>query len=127
MKARIFNYTAAALLLSGLVVGQVFSQSAPALEDNVDKANQLYSSRKFDEAKQLFEETLKQAEQKGPKDANIGSCLNGLGLIAEQQGHADEAADLYKRAIQAKETAVGPDDPHLAAVIMNLAKLDASQ
>src|SRR5262249_36512805 len=127
MKTRFFNYTAAALVLSGAAICQVFSQGAPSLEDNVQKASQLYGSHKFDEAKQLFDETLKKAEQNGPKDTNIGSCLNGLGLIAEQQGHADEAADLYKRAIEAKETAVGPDDASVATVIMNLAKLDASQ
>lgn len=109
-----------------LAVGRTAVFAEDSLAVQVDRAFHSYNTKHFDEAKSAFESALKVAKQNGDKDPNIGTCYNGLALIAESQSKNDEAADLFRKALSSKEAAVGVDDPALFNIIMNLAKFDLS-
>jgi hypothetical protein len=49
--------------------------------------------------------------------------LNNLALLYEAQGRHADAEPLYKRALAIEEKALGPDHPHVAVSLNNLAVL----
>src|ERR1700722_19549540 len=97
------NYqTVLIALASTVLVCQTasFAQTPPSRSEQIQQGKSLYKAGKFDEAKQQFDSALKQCEDNSTPSPDRGTCLNALALIAEAQGKGDEAADLYKRALQ---------------------------
>ena len=53
----------------------------------------------------------------------MARSLNKLALLYNAQGHYAQAEPLYKRALEIKEQALGPDHPSVATSLENLAGL----
>ena len=49
--------------------------------------------------------------------------MNNLGSLYQSQGRYDEAAPLYRRALEAKERTLGPEHPKTLTSVNNLAWL----
>jgi len=49
--------------------------------------------------------------------------LNNLGLLYQEQGKYAEAVPLLERSLLIREKVLGPDDPHVALSLSNLALL----
>ncbi len=66
---------------------------------------------------------------KSPDDtATLGTGLNNLGWISYLVGSTAEAASLLERSLVLREASLGPEHPHVAATLENLAlSLDVSQ
>src|SRR5215472_7668745 len=65
-------------------------------------ANTLYSQRRYSEAKEYYEKTLRIADETGEKWLHA-SALYGLGNIEYVQGNYDVAIKLYETALKANE------------------------
>jgi len=57
----------------------------------------------------------------GVGHANYGAALNNLALVYDAQGKYADAEELYKRALEIKEKALGSDHPNVAKTLYNLA------
>jgi tetratricopeptide (TPR) repeat protein len=51
----------------------------------------------------------------------VAISLNHLAELYQAQGKYSEAENLYKRALVIWEKALGPDHPHIATVLENMA------
>ena len=72
-------------------------------------------------AERFFNRALVQAEQLGPQEKGIS--LNGLGELYRREGRREEAERMFRRALDVKETALGPHHPDVATTLVNLALL----
>jgi tetratricopeptide (TPR) repeat protein len=106
----------------------------------------LYAAQgKQEEAEQLYERAMQltvqasagQPENKAPPEPGAGTpsrrnpdlalTLNSLADFKRAQGKLGESENLYKRALEIDEAALGPNHPALAVTLNNLADLYAAQ
>ena len=52
----------------------------------------------------------------------MATSLTNLALLYYSQGKHGEAEPLYKQALAIYEKVLGPDDPNVATVLLNMAK-----
>lgn len=81
-----------------------------------------YEQAKFDEALAEFQKALKEAETFGQNDPHVAIALNQIGLVYLQQGKNDLAADMFKRALAAREKSLGHQHADCASTLHDLAK-----
>jgi tetratricopeptide (TPR) repeat protein len=82
---------------------------------------------RVDEAEVRLAEALEQAREFGPADYRLNLSLNTLGGIHRLRGNFDEAARLYRAALEVTQRAVGPNHPDLAASLATLGRLYQEQ
>jgi tetratricopeptide (TPR) repeat protein len=63
----------------------------------------------------------------GPDHPDVATSLNNLAALYRAQGHYEEAAPLYQRALAIRERVLGPDHPDVATSLNNLAFLYQAQ
>lgn len=110
-------------------------------------AHVLYLQGKYAEAEKLYRKALATREKVlGPDHADTATSLNNLANLLHvqtkygetlareggwgrmaQQGKADDAETLYRRALNAQEKSLGPDHPATATTLNNLAVVLMSQ
>ena len=121
----------------GIVAGPagfVHAQDEPASDEAAwlelsDLALRLYRQGRVTEATRTAEEALRLAERAfGPGDLMVATSLNNLGLLYKSQPKYQEAAEqMYTRAIEVWETALGFEHPRVAQSMNNLAELYVEQ
>ena len=101
--------------------------SAPALAqtdswENRNAAGKVaYEQGDYAEAERHFAAALKIAEAFGANDPRLGTTLNNLAELYQDQGRYGEAEPLYKRALAIREKALGPEHPDVATSLDDLA------
>ena len=81
---------------------------------------ELYRQRKYDEAAEKAEESLKVARETfGRASQQAAQSLNNLALVFEAQKKYADAEARYKEALPILEKSVGPDHPHVATLLEN--------
>jgi CHAT domain-containing protein/Tfp pilus assembly protein PilF len=90
-----------------------------------DFASALTNMQRLDEAEGLLGRALAMAEQaSGAEGAKLlAETLSNQAGLHYFKGNYDEAAGAFRRALEATEKAVGPDDPLVATVAGNLASV----
>jgi tetratricopeptide (TPR) repeat protein len=53
----------------------------------------------------------------------VATSLNNLALLYSTQGNYAQAEPLYKRSLEIREKALGPDHPDVATSLKNIAEL----
>ena len=82
----------------------------------------------FGEAEPLCKHSLAILEKlRGPDHNDVGTVLNNLGYLYDEQGNYTEAEPLYQRALTIWEKALGPDHPDVATSLNNIAQLCSNQ
>ena len=76
--------------------------------------NTAYRQGKYAEAEKLWKAGLESAESFGTQDSRYGTSLNNLAGLYRAQGRHGEAEPLYKRALDIREKALGPEHPLVA-------------
>ena len=82
-----------------------------------------YQRGDYEEAVGQINAALKEAEDFGEQDPRLAMTLNNLGFLYKVQGRYGEAEPLSQRALAIVEKALGPEHPHVAASVNNLAEL----
>jgi len=57
------------------------------------------------------------------RNTHVATSLNNLAGLYAEQGKYAESEPLYKRALEIREKALGPDHPNVATFLLNLAEL----
>ncbi|RZS29907.1 tetratricopeptide repeat protein [Corticibacter populi] len=83
--------------------------SQQAWQQRYDSAQAAYAADELDAAEQAARQALVQARAgQGQTQPFIASSLNVLALVRQRQGHADEAQQLLREALQISEQTLGP-------------------
>ena len=88
--------------------------------DQADGERLLHEGR-YDEAETKFHAAVLHARDAGIDDARVASSYYQLAVLVGRRGRRSEALDLYKRALEAEERALGPDHPYVAMVLRGYA------
>ena len=84
-------------------------------QDALGLAETLRLSGSLEEAKRLAESALRLREERsGGEGIGVAYALETLSLILEAQGHGDQAAPLFARAVEIFQKNLGPDSPRVA-------------
>ena len=90
--------------------------------------------RKYAAAETAFKSAVKEAEKLGIQNHTLetgititgfplGSSLNDLAVVYDDQGKYGDAEPLYKRALAVDEKALGPNHPDVARDLINVAAM----
>ncbi|MCK6618569.1 MAG: tetratricopeptide repeat protein, partial [Cyclobacteriaceae bacterium] len=89
---------------------------------------ELYEEGRYNEAIQVFEKALQQAEKEfGREHPDYATSCNNLALLYAEQGRYNEAELLYKEAKEIRIKVLGKEHPDYATSCNNLALLYAEQ
>ena len=112
--------------LACLSVNTSWAQTSP-WETYLNAGSKAYQEAHYTEAETNLLAALKEAENFGPQDIRLGKTLNELARLDEAQGKYGEAEKLYKRSLQIRETALGPNHTDVSASLNHLAILYQEQ
>lgn len=90
-----------------------------AFQRRLNDARTLFSNGKAAEAESLYRSLL---HPDLPAGGNI-LVLDGLGRCLHAQGRLEEAEGLFRESMRLLEELFGPDHPHVAGALQNLARL----
>src|SRR4029453_9761056 len=69
-----------------------------------------YKQRQFVDAEKSFLSAVDEAGKAPPNYGLLGTSLNNLALVYDEEGRLREAEAVYQRAVEAKVKAGGPND-----------------
>src|SRR5262249_5378249 len=100
---------------------------APHIQVNLDNAIGAVAFRRslLPESRAAFERGLKLCDR--TPECRVAGLLNNLGAVAEDQGDYAAAEGYYRRALELREKALGPDHPDVAQVLLNMSDLAKEQ
>jgi len=111
-----------ALLLVGAALLQIAAcGSAQTWEGVNEQAKTALQEGRHEDARRLFGRALELAESAGEPGPQLVAALNNMGLFHQSRGEIGEALPYYRRALEIRETLLGPDNPELAADYDNMA------
>ena len=110
------------------LTGPASAKTAAEADKLNAEVERLYQAGKFAEAIPLAQRALSIREKAlGPEHLFVGTSLNNLAGLYDNQGRTAEAEPLYKRGLGIYEKALGSQHPWVAAALNNLAALYESQ
>ena len=71
----------------------------------------------FARAEQAFAAAIREAEQLGAADLRLATSLANLAQLKLRQKNYDEADRLFRRSLQIRESALGPDHASLVQTV----------
>src|SRR2546421_689338 len=92
-------------------------------EQHLAKARSLRARAMYKEAEQEYLAAVKEAEAFGAKDPRLARSWNNLAANYQDAGRYLEAEALLRRALAAREKALGPDHSELPPTLGNLGLL----
>ena len=123
-----------AIVLTGLTCWIALAGAAQAQRNEDDaaaltaEARRLHQAGRYAEAEPLYKRTLAIREKAlGPDHPDVGTSLNYLGLLYNNQGRYAEAEPLYKRSLSIRDKALGPGHSEVGTSLNNLAELYLAQ
>jgi len=90
-------------------------------ETRVNLAEVYLALGKYDEATELFERVMKSHEQSATNQAWLADILERLAVVQFAMRRPDKTEELYKRALEINEKALGAEHPKVASSIFLLA------
>ena len=98
------------------------SPAAESAEALSAEATRLYNAEKYAEAVPFAQRALAVHEKAvGPDHPSVGTLVNNLAVLYQEQGRYSEAEPLYNRSLAIREKALGPDHPIVANSLNHLA------
>src|SRR6187399_1962344 len=88
---------------------------------------ELMTRGRYAEASKSFEMALEAAKEFGSSDLRRLQSVSSLAMAYQQQGRPSEADALYSKGLALSEEALGPKDPLVIKILINLASLRAAQ
>ena len=77
----------------------------------------------YGEAEKSFQAALQEAQHFDPNDSRLAASFHDLADVYQAQGQRTMAELMYKRALEIREEAKGPDHPGVATTLEKLADL----
>lgn len=113
--------------LTGMLLTAVpgYSQG-PGWRKHMQAGRIAFDKRDLGRAEKAFQAAIKEAERSGP-NLPLAESLDGLAEVYIAQGKKNEAEPLYKRSLEIREKALGPDHLDLANSIDKIADLYTAQ
>ena len=106
-------------LWSSTLLGQTSNPQVLYLDDELTK---LLNRKELDAARTLVNRFIASFEQSNrPNDPNLASIQNRIANIYFKSGYYTHADPLYKRALEIREKAFGPEHLDVATSLLNLA------
>ena len=96
-------------------------------DDLMEAGHEAYLHGQHGDAEELLREALARADRFPPRDMRRVTTLSALAELADAQLRPEEAETLYRQALAAAETALGPVHPNLAPLLVTLADGYADQ
>jgi len=90
-------------------------------------ADYLRERGQYEQARQIYRQSLQILEQVQGSESEVACCLTGLALLAYEQGSYKQAEELYQRARHTLEQAYGLEHLDVTRPLINLAVLYATQ
>ena len=104
------------LLLLFLFPALLWAQNPSSFDANAERACQLIESERFDEAKRITDQLLRQAT-----NVSDASALTDIGIAFEDKGRYNEAEPFHRRALEINERQYGENHPGTVPALTNLA------
>jgi CHAT domain-containing protein/tetratricopeptide (TPR) repeat protein len=87
-----------------------------------------YDQRRYAEAEQFLMQGVDMLGRAlGPKQLDASSALNTLGLVLQMEGRSADAEMCFCAALRNQESALGSNDPGVAQILANLARVLMSE
>src|SRR5712691_3830004 len=109
------------------VLLQLLREEEARWQEQMAAGRRAFQQKRYAEAEQFFQASIREAERFGLQDARLGTSLNSLAILYFAQTNNAAAEPLYKRALSIRERALGPEHPDVGATLNNLAELYWSQ
>src|SRR5438876_12233596 len=109
------------------VLLQLLREEEARWQEQMAAGRRAFQQKRYAEAEQFFQASIREAERFGLQDARLGTSLNSLAILYFAQTNNAAAEPLYKRALSIRERALGPEHPDGGATLNNLAELYGSQ
>jgi hypothetical protein len=90
-------------------------------ETQNEAGRRFFGKGDFARAEQAFVAAIREAEQLGATDLRLATSLANLAQLKLRQRNHDEADRLFRRSLQIRETALGPDHASLVQTVNGLA------
>jgi tetratricopeptide (TPR) repeat protein len=96
-------------------------QIAERWETQNEAGRRFFGKGDFARAEQAFAAAIREAEQLGAGDLRLATSVANLAQLKLRQRHYDEAERLFRRSLQIREAALGPDHASLVQTVNGLA------
>ena len=95
--------------------------SHEAWQARTDAGRVAFERGQYDEAEQLFNQALTQAEAFGPADARLATSLNNVATVDRIRKRYPEAESLDRRALSIQEQTLGSNHLFVATTLLGIA------